>query len=69
MWTIEYRCRRILICGTRKECTSFVEARLVVKECIGEVEIAVEFVVVELYRDGIVCVLVYSPDKANEVET
>ena len=53
--------------GTGEESAIFVEAGFVVLVCVGEVEVAVEFSVVELYGHGVMGVLIHCPDEADEV--
>lgn len=53
----------------REERALFVQARLVVEEGVGEVEVSVELVVVKLDRDRVVRVLVYRPHEPDQVET
>jgi hypothetical protein len=66
--SIEQSGRQVILGRVREERTLLIEACLVIEESVCEMKVPLKLVVVKLYRDGVVRVLVDSPNDANEVE-
>jgi hypothetical protein len=69
MWPVEDDSRGIVLGRAREERAIFVQARLVVEESVGEVEVPVELVVIKLDRDCVVRILVYCPYETDQIQT
>jgi hypothetical protein len=69
MWSVEERCRCILRWWAGEYHTILCQTGFVVQGRIREMEIPVEFMIVEFNRDRIVPVLIYSPYETDQIQT